>query len=93
MKRRRAERAPEPDPRAWRREEHDRREANTEGLLQVLRDRLDEHVVDEVEVRAWAARFGPVDLDTWSGRLDELLMRFPPDLHVRIYLDTLKEAQ
>ena len=93
VKRRRAERAPEPDPRAWKREADDRREANTEGLLEVLGERLDAHVVDEVEVRAWAARFGPVDLDRLAVRLDELLLRFPRDLHVRIYLDTLQSTE
>lgn len=93
VKRRRAEQAPEPDPRAWKRQHDELRAANTEGLLDVLRDRLDANIVDETEVRAWAARFGPVDLDTYAARLDELLLRFPPDLHVRIYLDTLKTRE
>lgn len=93
VKRRRAHHAPEPDPRAWKREADQRREANTEGLLEVLRDRLDAHVIDETEIRGWAARFGPVDLDTFAARLDELLLRFPRDLHVRIYLDTLKTQE
>ena len=88
--RRREEQAPEPDPRTWKRDADERREANTVGLVELLRDRLDPHVVDEVEIRAWAARFGPVELDGWAVELDALLERFPRDLHVRIYLDTLR---
>ena len=88
--RRREEQAPEPDPRTWKRDADERREANTVGLVELLRDRLDPHVVDEVEIRAWAAHFGPVDLDGWAVELDSLLERFPRDLHVRIYLDTLR---
>lgn len=90
VRRHREEQAPEPDPQTWKRDADDRREANTVGLVELLRDRLDPHVVDEVEIRAWAARFGPVDLDAWATALDALLERFPRDLHVRIYLDTLR---
>lgn len=93
VKRRRAEQVSEPDPRAWKREADQRREANTEGLLHVLRERLDPHVVDETEIRGWAARFGPVDLETFGARLDALLERFPRDLHVRIYLDTIHNRE
>ncbi|MCB9686084.1 MAG: transposase [Alphaproteobacteria bacterium] len=71
--RRREEQAPEPDPRTWKRDADERREANTVGLVELLRDRLDPHVVDEVEIRAWAARFGPVELDGWAVELDALL--------------------
>jgi transposase InsO family protein len=85
----RAQTAPEPDPRAWKREADERREANTIGLLELLRAHLEPAVVDETEVRAWAARFGPVDLDDVERGLRLLLERFPADLHVRIYLDTL----
>jgi transposase InsO family protein len=93
VKRHKADHAPEPDPRAWRREADERREANTTGLLELLRERLDPQVVDEIEVRGWAARFGPVDLDAVGEGLDALLERFPRDLHVRIYLDTLKSQE
>jgi putative transposase len=91
--RHRAETRPEPDPRAWKRESDTRREENTVGLLDLLRDRLDPHVVDATEIRAWAARFGPIDLDAATVALDRLLERFPTDLHVRIYLDTLKQQE
>lgn len=91
--RHRAERVPEPDPRDWKRKTDDARAQNVEGLLSLLRERLDAHVVDEVEVRAWAARFGPVDLESTRDALDRLLERFPPDLHVRLYLDTLRAQE
>lgn len=84
---------PEPEPRAWKAQADARREQNTEGLLALLTERLDPHVVDTIEVRAWAARFGPVDLDAAAERLDALLERFPADLHVQIYLDSLKPGE
>ena len=79
----------EPDPRAWKTEADARREQNTTALVDLLADRLDPHVVDEAEIRAWAARFGPVDLERAEETIDALLERHPADLHVRIYLDEL----
>ena len=90
VERRRAEGySSEPDPRAWKTEADARREQNTTALVDLLADRLDPHVVDEAEIRAWAARFGPVDLERAEETIDALLERHPADLHVRIYLDEL----
>lgn len=93
IERHRAQHTPEPDPRAWKRSADEARAQNTERLLAILGERLDPHVVNEVEVRAWAARFGPVDLDAFGSALDALLERLPSDLHVRIYLDTLRAQE
>ena len=89
VERRRAEGHTEPDPRAWKTEADASREQNTVALVALLVERLDPHVIDEAEIRSWAARFGPVDIEGAEETLNGLLERFPADLHVRIYLDAL----
>lgn len=82
----------EPDPKVWKDEAHARREQNLTGLLALLEERLDPHVLDVPEVRAFAARFGPFDLERAEADLDAFLARHPADLHVRLYLDLVHGA-
>lgn len=83
---------PEPDPRAWKTDAVARRIENTDAIVSLLVDRLDDGVVDEVEVRAWLARFGPLDASTAEQALDELVERVGTGLHHRFYLESLREV-
>ena len=58
-------------------------------LLDLLRDHLDPHVLDEAVVRDFVARFGPFDVERSAEVLDRLAARTPRDLHVRFWLDAL----
>jgi transposase InsO family protein len=82
----------EPSPRAWKEDAERRRHANTDAIVAVLRDHLDGGAFDEVEARAWLARFGPLDAGTARSGLQALLQRVPADMHVRFYLDHLRES-
>jgi len=85
--------AAEPDPRVWKAEAQARRDANTEAVLTLLRERLDDGVVDEVEVRAWLARFGPLDLEVAERELERLVHEASAGLHPRFYLEKIREVQ
>lgn len=82
----------EPDPRAWKAEAEARRDANTEAVLALLHEHLDEGVVDDAEVRAWLARFGPLDLEHVERELDVLVARESAGLHPRFYLERIREV-
>src|SRR5690606_3782754 len=56
-------------------------------LIELLRDHVDEAVLDETLVRDFAARFGPFDLERAAEILDRLAARHPRDLHTRFWLD------
>lgn len=81
----------EPDPRAWRDELVAKRQANVVALVDLLAERLDPHVVDVPAIRAFAARFGPFDLEAAAAVLDRLLERHPADLHVQFYLEHIRK--
>ena len=81
-----------PDPKVWSEEARARRDEATVALLDLLTDRLDDAVIDPVEVRAYLARFGPFDVERTEEVLDRLLTSQPADLHVRFYLDAIREA-
>ncbi len=84
---------PVPDPRVWKAEADARRHDNTESIVALLCDRLEEDVVDEEEVRTWLARFGPLDLEGAERELDALVERVGGGLHPRYYLEHLREVQ
>ena len=62
------------------------------GVFTGFRERLDAGVVDEVEARGWLGRFGPLEPASTQIRLDALLKRVPADMHVRFYLEQLREG-
>ena len=84
--------APEPDPRVWKAESETRRLKNTNSVISLLQEHLEEDVVDEVEVRSWLARFGPLDIDRAERELALLLDQVGPGLHARFYLGKLRGA-
>jgi transposase InsO family protein len=88
----RADGVAEPDPRAWKAEALARRDADTEAVLALLHDRLDDGVVDDAEVRAWLARFGPLDPELVERELDVLVARDSGGLHPRFYLEKIREV-
>lgn len=83
---------PEPDPKVWKAAAEARRTANTDHIVASLTERLDDGVVDEAEVRAWLARFGPLDAARVDTELDALVRRVGTDLHPRFYLEQLREV-
>lgn len=60
-------------------------------LIDLLRDHVDEAVLDEPMVRDFFARFGPFDLERAAETLDRLAARHPRDLHTRFWLDAIVE--
>jgi len=83
---------PEPDPKQWKADADARRNDNTAAITVLLTERLDEGVVDEFEVRAWLAQFGPLDVDRSEQELDALTDRVGTGLHPRFYLEQLREV-
>jgi putative transposase len=66
-------------------------EAANDALVTLLRARLDDAVFDEPAIREFLAKFGPFDVEDATRALDDVLARTPHDLHVLVYLETLRE--
>jgi putative transposase len=66
-------------------------EAANDALVALLRDRLDDAVFDEAAIRDFLAKYGPFDVEDATRALDDVFARNPPDLHVLVYLETLRE--
>ena len=82
----------EPDPRAWKQSQRNQRDANTEALVEVLREHLDAEALDEPAVRIWLAEHGPFEEAAFTAALLRGLETLPHDMHPTIHLDALKEA-
>ncbi len=81
----------EPEPQAWRDELVAKRQAGLLALVDLLADRLDPHVVDVPQIRAYAARYSPFEAEAAHAVLDRLLERHPTDLHIHFYLDHIRQ--
>lgn len=88
----RDERPEEPDPITWRQAERDKRDANTEALLTVLREHLDADALDEPAVRVWLAQHGPFDVEAFATSLASVLQSLPRDLHATVLLEQVREV-
>lgn len=83
---------PQPDPKVWKAEAKIRRQIANDAVITLLRDRLDEGVVDEAEIRAWLAQFGPLDAERVELELDVIVNQVGAGLHSRFYLQHLREV-
>ena len=61
-------------------------------LLDLLRDHVDEAVLDPTLVRTFHDRFGPFDLERAAQILDRLAARHPRDMHTQFWLDAIRET-
>ena len=60
------------------------------AVAELLRERLDDGVVDQEVIQAWLDRFGPLDPELVQIALDECLRRERTDHHVHHYLEAIR---
>jgi len=93
VEKRRAENRVEPSPKALAENARKERERSALAITDLLTDKLDAGVVDGAAVRDFVDRFGPFDPDLAEQTLDDLLRQGQGrDLHVSVYLATVREA-
>ncbi|MBC8426161.1 DDE-type integrase/transposase/recombinase [bacterium] len=91
VERRRQEGFTEPSPRQHVHEARHERERADAAVLDVLREHLDDGVVDPDIVKSWLDRYGPVDADTVARTLERLIAHDQhADQHVVYYLDAIR---
>jgi len=90
---RRAEGIVEPAPKALAKKAKAKREQNTQNIIALLDDRLEQGVVSSADVRTFMDTYGPLNIDLAEIALDELLKSgAPKDLHVSVYLGAIRDA-
>lgn len=65
-------------------------EEGARAFIQMLQERIAPEVFDEKATREHWVRYGPIDIQTASQTLDDLLIYNPDDLHISFYLEHLK---
>ncbi|MCP4410522.1 MAG: hypothetical protein GY807_22820, partial [Gammaproteobacteria bacterium] len=81
-----------PQRQHWAQQQQAQRNNNTNAIITIMQDNLHDGVVDISIVRNWLARYGPLDPSCFEAELTALLERHPNDLHVRYYLEQLREV-
>ena len=81
----------EPPPRQQVEDARRQRIEADQAVLALLRERLDDGVVQDEAVMAFLDRFGPFDLEAVDEALTRLLEHTPADQHVSHYLDAIRQ--
>ncbi len=68
------------------------RESADDAIVELLREHLDPSVFAESAVRDFLRRYGPFDPARAGQVLCDLLTSSPPDHHVAVYLEAIREA-
>jgi len=67
------------------------RRTKDRAVIELLKARLDDGVVDREVTQAWLDRFGPLDPEQVASILDDLLQRERTDHHVHHYLEAIRK--
>ncbi len=94
VERRKEEGFIEPSPKALANQAKVNIELQNEAIIELLLERLDKAVIDELEIRQYLNTFGPFDPDTARFSLDYFLEHTGrKDHHIRLYLDIIRNDQ
>lgn len=85
----------EPSPRELAEQVAEKRRRADDAVVELLRDRLDEAVFDDTEIRAFLDQYGPFDIAAAKAALGRILQGRDSraDHHVTVYLEAIRKNQ
>ena len=92
VERRREQGFDEPPPRQLAEQRAKERAEADQAIVELLRSRFDNNVIDEAVVGDYLDRFGPFDHDRASAVIERLLSAgLPDDIHITVVLDAIRD--